>query len=498
MLSGENGSYVLNVDDSMLKEAYPNSTLVLPFMIVNTGLKNLTFNINVQAEDEKLRIALKAVDEGGVFFNDMDMVNETYATVALASAHWTCGKALISIPSSVSSSSGLKVSLVITADGYKEVREYSISVIAQTMCVNVSVTPSSNIYQGQDVELEINIFDGAGNSLEPEMVSVLMDGDDVALIKEGIGRYRAGFKAELGRHVLNIKVFKAGFLNSTRVIVLDANPRPMTLLVNLERSTYIPGLPVKIAVTAVDGLTGQPIRSATVSGLVKTPTGSMSLHFKEREFYEGIFVLSPHAEAGDYNITNITVVVEKTGYRASSANATIKVLPAPIVDLKFNIGLREDGCVVVDTVFSFKVSQLGELKTYTMGLSAEGDVDIIKVLGGDPPFNISPMINRIHGKIIVSGSNVSSRISHKGNFTVMRLLLRLNGPVGVKCFLVPFNLTVIEAANSQEISVIVAGSPIRFTRGDANNDGHVTIADAMFIAQYLAGLRDEYMNLKGD
>ena len=141
VLSGENRSYVLNIDDSGLKETYPNSTVVLPFTIVNTGQQNSTFIIHVRAGNGRLRAALKDVDAGGVFFNTMDVVNETSTTVTLAPAHWTCGEAVINIPSDISSNTGSKVALVVTVDGYREVREYNMTVIAQTMYVNVSVTP---------------------------------------------------------------------------------------------------------------------------------------------------------------------------------------------------------------------------------------------------------------------------------------------------------------------------------------------------------------------
>jgi len=72
---------------------------------------------------------------------------------------------------------------------------------------------------------------------------------------------------------------------------------------------------------------------------------------------------------------------------------------------------------------------------------------------------------------------------------IASLMLRLNGTANKECLLNTVQLSVVDAANGSEYSASVTSEPFRFLRGDANKDDHVSIADAMFIAQYLAGNR---------
>ena len=76
------------------------------------------------------------------------------------------------------------------------------------------------------------------------------------------------------------------------------------------------------------------------------------------------------------------------------------------------------------------------------------------------------------------------------------LRLRLNSTMNVEVDLRLSTLTVIVAKSGAKCNTVLSADTLCFMRGDANGDGHINIADAMFIAQYLAGLRDENLDLK--
>ncbi len=176
------------------------------------------------------------------------------------------------------------------------------------------------------------------------------------------------------------------------------------------------------------------------------------------------------------------------GITAFSFN--IVVSPADfIATVILELTLDQDNYVVADISLSSALSLAGGIGAYALNLSVLGGIAALSVSGGKPPFDKPPNVSRADGKIIVAASITETQGPQMSNLNVARLRLRLNDNAGVESILRPLGLVVMDATNRTEYVAAVQGEPLRFVRGDANGDGSISIADAMFIAQYLVGNR---------
>ena len=80
-------------------------------------------------------------------------------------------------------------------------------------------------------------------------------------------------------------------------------------------------------------------------------------------------------------------------------------------------------------------------------------------------------------------------MSQINELLLARLRLRLNSSVLDELIVEPSGLKIVGASSGSECSTVLSTDTLRFMRGDANGVGQINIADAMFIAQYLAGNR---------
>ena len=211
---------------------------------------------------------------------------------------------------------------------------------------------------------------------------------------------------------------------------------------------------------------------------------------------------------------------------------------APQADVTMVLDVDEEGYVVMNIVMSMRTRPGGGLSLFKLTLSIARELIVlnIDIEKAQSPFNITPILNRLYEQLVITGST-SEKIFYIRNCTVAVLRLRLNSTINTAFNVKLQDLVIVNATSGVESNVAFTGNVLQFLRGDANSDGRVsiadamfiaqflagnrpasdlnllnaasvkhdsdrgdkvTIADAMFIAQYLAGLRDEYMNLRGD
>ncbi len=156
------------------------------------------------------------------------------------------------------------------------------------------------------------------------------------------------------------------------------------------------------------------------------------------------------------------------------------------VAVRFDARPDQENYVVADVVFDASESLIGGLGGYILDLSVPENVTVIDALAGGA-FNVKPTVDVSGGKVVLSALGAGG-VQMQG-LSVMKLRLRLSGMVGVECAIQPLSLTVVDAVSGDRYNATVHGWPFKLMRGDANSDGQVTVADAMFIAQYLAGTR---------
>jgi len=159
------------------------------------------------------------------------------------------------------------------------------------------------------------------------------------------------------------------------------------------------------------------------------------------------------------------------------------------VNLVLVESLNEEGYVTVDVSLNFMSTPTGGLMAYKIYLLTSEEIIVLDTMGGEEPFSAPPTVDKIDGQLIIAGSTTGSQGPQISELIVARLRLRLNSSVLDELVVEPSSLKVVEASSETERSTVLSADTLRFMRGDANGDGHISIADAMFIAQYLAGNR---------
>ena len=178
------------------------------------------------------------------------------------------------------------------------------------------------------------------------------------------------------------------------------------------------------------------------------------------------------------------------GIEAFSFNILVSTVESLFdVSVKINMGLDREGYVVADIKLDSPEILSGGWGGYTLYLSATSNIVVVSARGGDTPYDSPPTISRVGGQIVVSASISGSQGPQMNGLSVAKLKLRLNGPAGAESTIQPTDLNVVDAASKIEYVAAVHGGPLRSVRGDANRDGRISISDAMFIAQFLAGNR---------
>ncbi|MBI2934768.1 MAG: S8 family serine peptidase, partial [Chloroflexi bacterium] len=102
-----------------------------------------------------------------------------------------------------------------------------------------------------------------------------------------------------------------------------------------------------------------------------------------------------------------------------------------------------------------------------------------------PPFNVAPQIGS--GQVTLSGSQTGSAPQPPVTFASM--VTRLIGSAN-NSYSMTLNFQKVKGTNGDVFIQEGAYTISNLRRGDARADGQVTISDALFIAQYLAGIRE--------
>jgi hypothetical protein len=189
-------------------------------------------------------------------------------------------------------------------------------------------------------------------------------------------------------------------------------------------------------------------------------------------------------------ILSLSVSSSIAGIETFSFNIVISSTEATLnVTVNIETTLDQENYVVADVSLDSPETLKGGLGAYALTFSISDNITVLSALGGDAPFNTPPSMNRANGQIILAAITQGTEGPQMKGLNIARLRLRLNSTAGVEQILQPISLKATDATSKTQYNTTILGAPLKFMRGDANNDGKISIADAMFIAQYLAGNR---------
>ena len=116
-------------------------------------------------------------------------------------------------------------------------------------------------------------------------------------------------------------------------------------------------------------------------------------------------------------------------------------------------------------------------------------LNAVNVTGGDAPFD-SPNYNITNGNILIN-QFISSAQGPKGTIEVANITFEAVGGIGNHSEIGIVINSLVDAGSGEEIPALALNSSATIGLcGDVNSDENLTIADAMFIAQFLVGQRD--------
>lgn len=193
------------------------------------------------------------------------------------------------------------------------------------------------------------------------------------------------------------------------------------------------------------------------------------------------------------NVTIISLIDAKTGEEITPRipiSGVINVSYLKLTDIYINL----EPAVIFDNSVAIPIQMKthGILKmdiTYnvTVNVSYKGNITLQASFPGESPFSSVPSLSISKNIFTVDYVNVSGGDWNK---TICYLPIILNGSAEETVEIATNITVIIRDSSGGEIkpNIHLSGS-LQFIRGDANGDGKVNIADAMFIAQYLAGNR---------
>lgn len=193
------------------------------------------------------------------------------------------------------------------------------------------------------------------------------------------------------------------------------------------------------------------------------------------------------------NVTIISLIDAKTGEEITPRipiSGVINVSYLKLTDIYINL----EPAVIFDNSVAIPIQMRthGILKmdiTYnvTVNVSYKGNITLQASFPGESPFSSVPSLSISKNIFTVDYVNVSGGDWNK---TICYLPIILNGSAEETVEIATNVTVIIRDSSGEEIktNIHLSGS-LQFIRGDANGDGKVNIADAMFIAQYLAGNR---------
>ena len=201
----------------------------------------------------------------------------------------------------------------------------------------------------------------------------------------------------------------------------------------------------------------------------------------------------------EYNYSSTFLLTAEKNNSHSEANVSIlSTTPLSLslattcigeIEVILTIDSDAQGFIDINVTLNSTVNLPNGLGAYALNLTVPNDIILLSASGGELPFNAPPIANKIAGQIIMMSFISEVEGPQIRDLLIARLRLRLNSSADIEITILPISLTVVDASSGAEYSSTVIAEVLRLMRGDANNDGRVSIGDAMFIAQYMAGNR---------
>lgn len=234
-----------------------------------------------------------------------------------------------------------------------------------------------------------------------------------------------------------------------------------------------------------------PIPEAQLATEIFSATGTLGT------IVAGTGVLTVTGVAGVYVNGVCVSVTYKTGAVSPCTNVTVvsmqaligldKTAPYPPVADNFPLLIVK----ILDTIDPITLGHLNAtngIAAYTAKLTYDpGQFNVMGVIGGDATWGTpdASLINNVGG--ITTFTDTQTDTANQAPDIVVNLYPRLMGCVDTVAT-VTLTFTLIADGNGSPIPPVGTFSK-SFRRGDAKADGTVNISDALFIAQYLVGLR---------
>ena len=156
------------------------------------------------------------------------------------------------------------------------------------------------------------------------------------------------------------------------------------------------------------------------------------------------------------------------------------------IDLK-PVAIFDNTIAIPMQMRTYGFLKMGVAYNVTVNVSYKGNITLQAAFPGERPFNSVPSLSIFKNLFTLDYINV---YGGDWNKTICYLPIILNGSAEETVEIATNVTVIIRDSSGEEIktNIHLSGS-LQFIRGDANGDGKVNIADAMFIAQYLAGNR---------
>ncbi|RLE70955.1 MAG: hypothetical protein DRJ43_00845 [Thermoprotei archaeon] len=475
--------YVLQVDGE--KSATPGATISVLVRLANTGLANGSFKLALDGSYAWCRGRLEPLSLPAPGFTSADLLNSSCIVAELPGGYWTSIRLVLEVDETARGGDVATFNLYLYLNETLAERvPVKVIVNASRMCVNVSWLPSEPVF-GERVSLTVRVHEINGTPLDPDNLSLIVDGEPVEAVKVDVGVYLSNLSLGVGAHVIRVLAAKSGFKEEVLVEHVLVKARALNLTINLEER-YYPGSLVNLTVTAFDLASGKRVGNLNLTAVFQGPSGVFEYPLQEayNGTYTAIFALDSEMEPGVYPL-----VVEAVGegYQTFFARANLTVFLESVTAVLGSPVVRE-GVVVLPVKLTSNYTFKGGIRRVELNISLSGQLEVVGVLSGDPPFNATTYA--VRGGVLFLLFQLSSNLTQLKDLNVAYLMVRLNGSVrepvivGKSCA-----MKLTKADLTSELKPAVYSSSLTALRGDANGDGKITIADAMFIAQYLAGNR---------
>ncbi|MBI2935040.1 MAG: hypothetical protein HYY29_05660 [Chloroflexi bacterium] len=243
-----------------------------------------------------------------------------------------------------------------------------------------------------------------------------------------------------------------------------------------------------LAASSIDNGAGQVLFNA-FNASIPGPTGDVIVAYLK------VTATATTVSRSALNVTIVTLADADGAAIPAAARLTwVTVLPVKAVAaVRLAPAIGQDGRAVInvvadrvrDALTNAEMPPAQAIKRFSGQASFDSDrVQIVAVRGMGSFAGASSDIHNDAGALIVAGSQASG--AGPGLVVLAQIVPKLTGS-SVDSQIIDFSIDAMEDDSGNVAYDAPPGMAVR--RGDAKADGKIDIADALFIAQYLAGLR---------